>query len=169
MPPLRDPTPDRDLKLWGKVNIPLLGGVIAGDPAAPRAGSRAWSSSIHGVHVELQNVVRDLRPARVLAGLSLWPDAEGRCGPATSSAGADQARSPSSSPASSSASSRCWRCCRPGREGAFAPLVALVNHPDGSYQHRRLFLADRPALLLPRQRPDLSRLLRAGGRQCPRS
>ena len=50
---------------------------------------------------------------------------------------------------------------RAGSAGAFAPLVALVSNPDGTAERRRLFLAHRRPLVLPRQRPDLPRLLRA--------
>ena len=63
-PPLRDPTPDRAIKLYGKVNFVLLGGVIAAILM-----SASWKPGvvfdIHGVKVELQNVVRDV----VLLGL----------------------------------------------------------------------------------------------------
>lgn len=130
MPPLRDPTPDRDLKLWGKVNIPLLAGVIAAILL-----SASWKPGvvfdIHGVHVELQDVVRDLLLLG-LAGLSLWLT------PKQVRAGNEFSWGPIVEVAKLFAG--IFLCIIPvlamlqaGREGAFAPLVALVNHPDGSH------------------------------------
>ncbi|MGX5734922.1 sodium:proton antiporter [Bosea thiooxidans] len=130
LPPLRDPTPDRDLKLWGKVNIPLLAGVIAAILL-----SANWKPGvvfdIHGVHVELQNVVRDV-VLLGLAGLSLWLT------PKQVRAGNEFSWGPIVEVAKLFAG--IFICIIPvlamlqaGREGAFAPLVALVNHPDGSH------------------------------------
>lgn len=130
MPPLRDPTPDRDLKLWGKVNIPLLAGVIAAILL-----SANWKPGvvfdIHGVHIELQNVVRDV-VLLGLAGLSLWLT------PKQVRAGNEFSWGPIVEVAKLFAG--IFVCIIPvlamlqaGREGAFAPLVALVNHPDGSH------------------------------------
>ncbi|MDP3319746.1 MAG: sodium:proton antiporter, partial [Bosea sp. (in: a-proteobacteria)] len=69
MPSLRDPTPDRDIKLYGKVNFILLGGVIGAILM-----SASWKPGIGfdilGSRVELQNLVRDI-VLLALAGLSL--------------------------------------------------------------------------------------------------
>jgi len=130
MPPLRDPTPDRDLKLWGKVNIPLLAGVIAAILL-----SANWKPGvtfdIHGVHVEIQNVVRDILLLG-LAGLSLWLT------PKQVRAGNEFSWGPIVEVAKLFAG--IFVCIIPvlamlqaGREGAFAPLVQMVNHPDGSH------------------------------------
>lgn len=130
MPPLKDPTPDRDLKLWGKVNIPLLGGVIAAILL-----SANWKPGIAfdilGVHVEIQNVARDVILLG-LAGLSLWLT------PKQVRAGNEFSWGPIVEVAKLFAG--IFICIIPvlamlqaGRDGAFAPLVALVNHPDGSH------------------------------------
>jgi len=130
MPPLRDPTPDRDLKFWGKVNIPLLGGVIAAILL-----SANWKPGINfdllGVHVEIQNVVRDILLLG-LAGLSLWLT------PKQVRAGNEFSWGPIVEVAKLFAG--IFVCIIPvlamlqaGRDGAFAPLVQMVNHPDGSH------------------------------------
>jgi Na+/H+ antiporter NhaD/arsenite permease-like protein len=130
LPSLKDPTPDRDLKLWGKVNIPLLAGVIAAILL-----SANWKPGvvfdIHGVHVELQNLVRDVILLG-LAGLSLVLT------PKPVRAGNEFSWGPIKEVAKLFAG--IFACIIPvlamlqaGRDGAFAPLVALVNHPDGSH------------------------------------
>ena len=128
-PPLRDPTPDRAIKLFGKVNILLLGGVILAILM-----SANWRPGvvfdIHGVHVELQNVVRDL-VLLGLAGLSLVLT------PKPVRAGNEFSWGPIKEVAKLFAG--IFACIIPvlamlqaGRNGAFAPLVALVSNADGS-------------------------------------
>ncbi|MCU4181699.1 sodium:proton antiporter [Bosea sp. BH3] len=130
LPPLKDPTPDRAIKLWGKVNIPLLGGVIAAILL-----SASWKPGVtfdlHGVHVELQNVVRDVI-LLVLAGLSL------KLTPRPVRAGNEFSWGPIKEVAKLFAG--IFVCIIPvlamlqaGRDGAFAPLVALVTNADGSH------------------------------------
>ncbi len=130
LPSLKDPTPDRNLKLWGKVNIPLLAGVIAAILL-----SANWKPGvvfdIHGVHVELQNLVRDVILLG-LAGLSLVLT------PKQVRAGNEFSWGPILEVAKLFAG--IFICIIPvlamlqaGREGAFSSLVALVNHPDGSH------------------------------------
>ena len=130
LPPLKDPTPDRDLKLWGKVNLPLLAGVIGAILL-----SANWKPGVvfelHGVHVELQNLVRDLILIG-LAGLSLWLT------PKQVRAGNEFSWGPILEVAKLFAG--IFVCIIPvlamlqaGREGAFSALVGLVNHPDGSH------------------------------------
>jgi Na+/H+ antiporter NhaD/arsenite permease-like protein len=129
LPPLKDPTPDRAIKLYGKVNMLLLAGVIAAILM-----SASWkpgvSFSVHGVTVELQNLVRDL-VLLGLAGLSLVLT------PKPVRAGNEFSWGPILEVAKLFAG--IFTCIIPvlamlqaGRDGAFAPLVALVSHPDGS-------------------------------------
>lgn len=128
-PPLRDPTPDSQIKLWGKVNLLLLGGVILAI-----LFSASWkpgvSFDIHSVHVELQNILRDV-VLLILAGLSLVLT------PGPVRAGNEFTWGPIQEVAKLFAG--IFICIIPvlamlqaGREGAFAPLVALVSNPDGS-------------------------------------
>jgi Na+/H+ antiporter NhaD/arsenite permease-like protein len=127
--PLKDPTPDRAIKLYGKVNILLLAGVIAAILM-----SASWKPGIafeiHGAHVELQNLLRDIG-LLALAGLSLILT------PKPVRAGNEFSWGPIKEVAKLFAG--IFICIIPvlamlqaGREGAFAPLVALVSNPDGS-------------------------------------
>lgn len=129
-PKLQDPTLDRDLKLWGKVNIPLLGGVIAAILL-----SANWKPGvvfdIHGVHVELQNLARD-GLLLGLAALSLWLT------PKQVRAGNEFSWGPILEVAKLFAG--IFICIIPvlamlqaGRDGAFSGLVAMVNRTDGSH------------------------------------
>ncbi len=135
-PPLRDPTPDRAIKLWGKVNLPLLGGVILAI-----LFSASWkpgvSFDIHGVHVELQNVLRDIF-LLILAGLSLTLT------PGPVRAGNEFSWGPIKEVAKLFAG--IFVCIIPvlamlqaGREGAFAPLVSLVTNADGTANNAAYF------------------------------
>jgi Na+/H+ antiporter NhaD/arsenite permease-like protein len=128
-PPIEDPTPDRAIKLYGKLNFLLLAGVIAAILM-----SASWKPgivfTIHGVHVELQNLVRDL-VLLGLAGLSLILT------PKPVRAGNEFSWGPILEVAKLFAG--IFACIIPvlamlqaGRNGAFAPLVALVSNADGS-------------------------------------
>lgn len=128
-PPLKDPTPDRAIKLYGKVNFVLLGGVIAAILM-----SASWKPGIvfdiHGVKVELQNIVRDL-VLLGLAGLSL------ALTPKQVRAGNEFTWGPIKEVAKLFAG--IFICIIPvlamlqaGANGAFSGLVALVSNPDGS-------------------------------------
>lgn len=128
-PPLKDPTPDSPIRLYGKINFILLGGVIAAILM-----SANWKPGIvfdiHGAHVELQNLVRDAL-LLVLAGLSL------KLTPKPVRAGNEFTWGPILEVAKLFAG--IFVCIIPvlamlqaGREGAFAPLVALVSQGDGS-------------------------------------
>jgi Na+/H+ antiporter NhaD/arsenite permease-like protein len=128
-PQLKDPTPDRPIKLYGKVNFILLGGVIAAILM-----SASWKPGvvfeIRGIHVELQNLVRDI-VLLALAGLSL------ALTPKPVRAGNEFSWGPIKEVAKLFAG--IFVCIIPvlamlqaGREGAFAPLVALVSNADGS-------------------------------------
>ncbi len=129
LPPLKDPTPDRAIKLYGKVNIALLGGVILAILM-----SASWKPGIvfdvHGIPVELQNLVRDVI-LLALAGISL------KLTPGPVRAGNEFSWGPIREVAKLFAG--IFVCMIPvlamlqaGRNGAFASLVALVTNADGS-------------------------------------
>lgn len=129
LPPLKDPTPDRAIKLYGKVNIALLGGVILAILM-----SASWKPGIvfdvHGIQVELQNLVRDVI-LLALAGISL------KLTPGPVRAGNEFSWGPIKEVAKLFAG--IFVCMIPvlamlqaGRNGAFAPLVGLVTNADGS-------------------------------------
>src|SRR5690606_33526226 len=126
-PPLPDPTPDSRIRLLGLVNLPLLVGVIA---AILMSG--IWRPGIqftvHGVELELQNVLRDV----IIMGLALvslvisrreYREANGfNWGPILEVA---------------KLFAGIFICIIPviailqaGLGGAFAPLVSLVTGPD---------------------------------------
>ncbi|MCO5090196.1 sodium:proton antiporter [Bosea sp. (in: a-proteobacteria)] len=128
-PRLKDPTPDRAVRLWGKVNILLLAGVIAAILI-----SASWKPgtafTVHGVAVEGQNLLRDLA-LLVLAGLSL------KLTPRPVRAGNEFSWGPIREVAKLFAG--IFVCIIPvlsmlqaGKDGAFAALVGLVTHADGS-------------------------------------
>ena len=128
-PKLKDPTPDRAIKLWGKVNILLLAGVIAAILM-----SANWKPgvafTVHGVPVEGQNLLRDVA-LLVLAGLSL------KLTPGPVRAGNEFSWGPIKEVAKLFAG--IFICIIPvlamlqaGKNGAFASLVALVSNADGS-------------------------------------
>ena len=129
MPALKDPTPDRDIKLYGKVNFVLLGGVIAAILM-----SASWKPGIAfdiaGAKVELQNVARDLiLLALAAASLTLTPKPV--------RAGNEFTWGPILEVAKLFAG--IFICIIPvlamlqaGRNGAFSGLVALVSNADGS-------------------------------------
>jgi Na+/H+ antiporter NhaD/arsenite permease-like protein len=136
LPSLKDPTPDRDIKLYGKVNIALLGGVILAILM-----SASWKPgvafTVHGIAVEWQNLARDVI-LLALAGLSL------KLTPGPVRAGNDFSWGPIKEVAKLFAG--IFICIIPvlamlqaGRNGAFAPLVALVTNPDGSANNAAYF------------------------------
>jgi Na+/H+ antiporter NhaD/arsenite permease-like protein len=135
-PPLRDPTPDKKVRLRGLVNLGLIGVVIAAILM-----SAAWkpgvSFSIHGVVVELQTALRDLvfvlatltslaltrREYRAANGFSWGPIQE----VAKLFAGIFLCMVP------------VLAMLRAGARGPFAPLLALVSSPDGSPNNAAYF------------------------------
>jgi Na+/H+ antiporter NhaD/arsenite permease-like protein len=136
MPKIKDPTPDTEVSLLGTPNILLLAGVIGAILM-----SAAWDPdvefTVHGVHVELQNVVRDII-ILALAGISLritkkeYREANGfTWGPILEVAKLFAA---------------IFICIIPviailkaGMDGALAPLVQLVTRPDGSHNELAYF------------------------------
>jgi Na+/H+ antiporter NhaD/arsenite permease-like protein len=127
-PKVKDPTPDKKVRLRGLANLPLLAGVIAAILM-----SASWKPgiafTIQGVEVELQNLVRDI-VILMLAFASLAVSrkehraANGfEWGPITEVAKLFAA---------------IFICIAPvvailkaGHDGALSPLVALVTRPDG--------------------------------------
>ena len=127
-PKVKDPTPDKKVRLRGLVNLPLLAGVIAAILM-----SASWKPgivfTIQGVEVELQNLVRDII-ILALAFVSLavsrkeYREANGfEWGPIAEVAKLFAA---------------IFVCIVPviailkaGNEGALSPLVALVTLPGG--------------------------------------
>src|SRR5690606_18998672 len=57
-PKVKDPTPDKKVRLRGLANLPLLAGVI-GAILMSASWKPGVTFAIHGVEVELQNLVRD--------------------------------------------------------------------------------------------------------------
>ena len=136
MPKIKDPTPDSKVRIRGLVNVPLLLGVIAAILI-----SAAWKPGvvfdIGGVHVELQNIVRDAI-ILVLAAISLkatrreYRAANGfSWGPIAEVAKLFAA---------------IFICIIPviailkaGMNGAMSPMVELVTRPDGSHNELAYF------------------------------
>ena len=127
-PPLQDPTPDSRIRMRGLVNLPLLAGVIG---AILMSG--IWKPgiefTIQGVHLELQNLLRDAIIV-VLALVSL----------AVSRKDFREANGFNWEPILEVAKlfAGIFVCIIPviailqaGLDGAFAPLVALVTGADG--------------------------------------
>ena len=128
-PRVPDPTPDSRVRIRGLVNLPLLAGVIA---AILMSGM--WKPgigiTIHGVHVELQNLLRDaIIVALAFVSLAIsrqeFRDANGfNWGPILEVA---------------KLFAGIFVCIIPviailqaGLQGAFAPLVSLVTQADGT-------------------------------------
>ncbi len=125
----RDPTPDTPLRLHGKVNFLLIGVVIAAILM-----SAQWKPGITfhvaGVELELQNILRDLIFVAVtFASIALTRDKDRAANGFT--------WGPIKEVAILFAA--IFICIVPvmamlqaGSNGPFAPLLALVTHPDGS-------------------------------------
>ncbi|MBA3447792.1 MAG: sodium:proton antiporter [Pseudaminobacter sp.] len=129
LPKIKDPTPDKKVRIRGLINVPLLGGVVAAILV-----SAAWKPgiafTIQGVSVELQNLVRDAVIV-VLAIVSLYATRKEyrrandfNWGPILEVA---------------KLFAGIFICIIPviailkaGLDGGFAPLVALVTGPDGA-------------------------------------
>ena len=161
-PKIKDPTPDTKVRIRGLANLPLLAGVI-GAILLSATWKPGVSFSILGVSLELQNLVRDAI-ILALALLSL----------AVSHKSHREANGFNWGPIAEVAKlfAGIFICIVPviailraGHDGALAPLVALVTSPAGAAQRPRLFLADRGAVVLPRQCADLSGVLRARRRR----
>jgi Na+/H+ antiporter NhaD/arsenite permease-like protein len=136
MPHKKDPTPDRPLKLHGRINFALIGVIIAAILM-----SAYWkpgvSVDILSAHIELQNVLRDLIfIAVVFASLALtaksWREHNNfSWGPILEVAKLFAAIFICIVPVIA--------ILRAGHDGALAPLVALVSHADGSNNNAAYF------------------------------
>ena len=129
LPTLPDKTPDRAIRLYGKVNFLLLGGVIGAILL-----SASWKSGITvhlpGAPLPLEGVVRDAL-LLIIAGLSL------KLTPKQVRAGNEFSWGAILEVGKLFAA--IFVCVIPviailkaGSNGALAPLVALVSNPDGS-------------------------------------
>ncbi|GGH07546.1 sodium:proton antiporter [Alsobacter metallidurans] len=126
---LSDPTPDKPIRLHGAVNLALIGVAVA---AILLSG--LWKPGIElnvlGVHLPLQNVLRDLTMVAVgCASIAVTRPEHRRAN--------DFQWEPILEVAKLFAA--IFTCIIPviamlqaGREGVFAPLVGLVTRPDGS-------------------------------------
>ncbi len=128
LPPKPDPTPDNRVRLEGKFNLLLLGGVVG---AVLLSG--VWKPGIEfvvlGTPVPLQGLVRDA----ILIGLAAWSYA---ATPADVRAGNDFTWGPILEVAKLffgifATIVPVIAMLRAGPEGAFAGVVALVTGPDG--------------------------------------
>ncbi|HRJ69397.1 MAG TPA: sodium:proton antiporter [Beijerinckiaceae bacterium] len=128
LPPLKDFTPERSVKLFGKRNIPLLAAIIA-----VLLLTSAWKPGITvpvpGAPMPLQGLVRDIL-LLVIAGLSL------RLTPGPVRAGNEFSWEPIAEVGKLFAA--IFVCVAPviamlqvGKEGVFAPLVAFVTSSGG--------------------------------------
>jgi Na+/H+ antiporter NhaD/arsenite permease-like protein len=129
MPKIKDPTPDKKVRLRGLVNLPLLAGVIGAILLS------AWwhpgvTFSLHGVEIELQDLARDV----IMLAMALLSLALSRKEYRLAN---DFAWGPIVEVAKLFAA--IFVCLIPvtamlhaGEQGALAPLVALVTNTDGS-------------------------------------
>jgi Na+/H+ antiporter NhaD/arsenite permease-like protein len=129
MPKIKDPTPDKKVRLRGLVNLPLLAGVIGAILLS------AWwhpgvMFSLHGVEIELQDLARDV----IMLAMALLSLALSRKEYRLAN---DFAWGPIVEVAKLFAA--IFVCLIPvtamlhaGEQGALAPLVALVTNTDGS-------------------------------------
>jgi Na+/H+ antiporter NhaD/arsenite permease-like protein len=131
-----DPTPDSPLRLHGKINFVLIGVIIAAILM-----SAYWKPGIgfhvFGVEIELQNILRDA----VFVAVTLLSIAVTR---QECRSGNDFSWGPITEVAKLFAA--IFTCIVPviamlqaGRNGVFAPLVALVTAPDGSVNNAAYF------------------------------
>jgi Na+/H+ antiporter NhaD/arsenite permease-like protein len=126
---LADPTPDTPIRVHGKINFVLVA-VIIGAILLSAGWKPGIAFDVLGVHLELQNIVRDLIfVAATLASLALT-DSEARSGNGFS-------WNPILEVALLFAG--IFVCIAPvmamlqaGTAGVFAPLIAMITRPDGS-------------------------------------
>ena len=126
---LPDPTPDKRVRVRGMVNLALIGVIIAAILMSATWKPGVTFTIMH-VEVELQNVLRDMIFVGVaVASMALtkpqYREANGfSWGPIVEVAKLFAGIFITMIPV--------LAMLRAGADGAFAPLVALVTHPDGS-------------------------------------
>ncbi|MCP8937996.1 sodium:proton antiporter [Alsobacter sp. SYSU M60028] len=126
--PVRDPTPDKKLRLRGKANFVLIA-VAIGAILLSGLWKPGVSFSVHGVEVPLQNIVRDVTMIAVgLVSLAVTPRTYRKANDFTWEPIVEVAI----------LFAAIFTCIIPvlamlqaGSHGVFAPLVALVTGPDG--------------------------------------
>jgi Na+/H+ antiporter NhaD/arsenite permease-like protein len=129
LPKIKDPTPHSKVRIRGLANLPLLAGVI-GAILLSAAWKPGIALTVHGIAIELQNLVRDgtivlLALLSVVASRNEYRKANGfSWGPilevAKLFAGIFICIIP------------VIAILRAGRDSVLAPLVALVTGPDGA-------------------------------------
>ncbi|WP_024303819.1 sodium:proton antiporter [Pseudogulbenkiania sp. MAI-1] len=129
LPPLPDPTPDSKLRLEGSINLLLLGAIVG---AVLLSGT--WKPGIGwevaGLHIELQNVVRDgLLLAIAALSLALTP---GRCRAANAFNWGPMLEVAKLFAGIFVTMIPVLAMLKAGSEGAFASLVALTNDETGA-------------------------------------
>src|SRR5262245_56557791 len=129
LPPIKDPTPHSKVRVRGLVNLPLLAGVI-GAILLSATWKPGVAVSIHGVAIELQDIVRDgIIVLLALISLSVTREEYRKANGFTWEPIVEVAK----------LFAGIFICIIPviailraGSDGALAPLVALVNGPDGA-------------------------------------
>ena len=129
LPPLPDPTPDSKLRLEGTINLLLLGAIVG---AVLLSGT--WKPGIGwelgGLHIELQNVVRDGLLLGIAAlSLALTP---GRCRAANAFNWGPMLEVAKLFAGIFVTMIPVLAMLKAGSDGAFASLVALVNDDTGA-------------------------------------
>ncbi len=156
-----DPTPDRDLSVAGGINFLLIPAIIAAILFSSSIDLGGFS--LFGTPIAFANLARDLAFI-VIAMLSIGYSPRG------SRAENNFSWEPIKEVAELFAGIfitiiPVLAMLRAGSEGAFAPLVDLVAQAGRHRRQSRLFLGDGRPLVLPRQCPDLYRVLRTGRRR----
>lgn len=124
----KDPTPDNPLRIGGWPNVALIGAVIAAVLIAPRLDLGGFE--LFGQHVLTANVLRDLVFVLVVfVSMKITPSADHEAngfsfGPIVEVAKLFVGIFLSMAPV--------LAMLKAGGNGAFAPLVALTSHADGS-------------------------------------
>ena len=164
----RDPTPDRARPHRGRRQPHAASPAIVGAVLASGVWKPGVVLPVFGIELELQNVAARRGADRDRASLSLRADAAARCARATPSAGGRSSRSASCSPASSSRSCRCSRCCRRAATAPSRRWSRWSPIPTAARDNWAYFWLTGVAVVVPRQRADLPRVLQPRGRRCRR-
>ncbi len=131
----KDPTPDKPIRIKGGINFILIGVIIAAILLSARV--KLGTFTILGTEVAIQNVLRDITMIVVtLVSLRLTPKASHEAngfswGPIQEVAKLFAGIFVTIIPV--------LAMLQAGKNGAFAPLVALVTNPDGSANNAAYF------------------------------